>query len=130
MIRATLAALLLFGVPAAAQTALTAEEFEAISEGETFYFGVEGDGIYGMETYYPDRRVIWTFLDGRCEEGIWYDDAGNICFSYGFDPEPQCWRMFKVDEGLMAVFMNRPESDTLYTVTPAPNAVVCQGPGV
>ena len=130
MIRAFLAALVGMTAPAAAQTALGADAFEAYSEGRTFYFGVEGEGIYGMETYYPDRRVIWTFMDGRCEEGIWYEEAGNICFSYDFDPDPQCWRMFEVDSGLMAVFMNRPDSDTLYTVTPAPNAVVCQGPGV
>ena len=57
---------------------------------------------YGAEQYLPGRRVIWTFLDGECQEGSWYEEAGLICFVYENNFEPQCWSFWERGGGLAA----------------------------
>jgi len=119
--------------PAIAQDAMSASEFEAYTTGKTLTFAV-GEAPYGIERYLPGRRVVWSFLDGRCEDGVWYevqyDDAPAICFVYEFEPEPQCWRMFAEPGGLRAEFLNDPSESILYEVEESPEEMICQGPDV
>ncbi|EAQ04200.1 hypothetical protein OB2597_08659 [Pseudooceanicola batsensis HTCC2597] len=124
------AALLASGF-AAAETPMTAEEFDAYSRGKTFYYGSMGQP-YGVEEYFDGRRVRWSFLDGECADGYWYESDGMICFEYHADPDPgpQCWTFFKGTRGLVAQFEGDPEQTTLYEVENAGEPMICPGPEV
>src|SRR6056297_3315549 len=63
LISVALAALL--AGPAFAE--MSAEEFDAYTRGQTFYYGAEGEEPYGAEEYLPGQRVRWSFLDGECQ---------------------------------------------------------------
>ena len=69
---------------------LAAPEFEAYVQGKTLYFGLGGQP-YGAEEYLPDRHVRWSFLDGRCKDGRWYEEAGMICFVYEDTSDNTCF---------------------------------------
>ena len=114
--RSILALLLLAALPAAAQEPMTAEEFDAYTQGRTLTFGSQGAEPFGVERYMSNRRVVWRFLDRQeCQPGFWYEtDAGEICFEYEFDPEPQCWMFFDEPGGLRAIFTNDPGTTILY----------------
>ena len=80
------------------------EIFDALTQGKTIYFRSEGE-LYGAEQYLPDRRVIWSFMDGECSEGRWFARAGRICFVYEHDPlNQQCWIFDQGASGLRAEF--------------------------
>lgn len=111
--------------PAFAEEPLSGKDFEKFTAGKTLLFGTKDEAPYGMETYLKGRRVIWSFLDGRCEPGYWYEEKGAICFSYEFEPEPQCWSFFEEDDGLLAIFMNEPYTIALYEVQDSPEGLVC-----
>jgi len=83
-------------LPAAAQERLTGDAFDAFTRGQTFYYGYDAEP-YGAEEYLEDRRVRWSFLDGQCKEGYWYDTPERlICFVYEDRPDsPQCWAFFQ-----------------------------------
>lgn len=123
---ATLAAL-----PFAAQAGepMDAEEFDHYTRGKTLFYGFGGTA-YGVERYLPDRRVIWSFLDGRCQEGTWYEDAGQICFVYEDRSDPQCWSFSLTPEGLSARFQNDPEATELYEAGDVDEEMLCLGPEV
>ena len=130
----TLASALLAGAAFAqspAQSPMTAEEFDAYSRGKTFYYGSMGEP-YGVERYLPDRRVTWSFLDGKCADGRWYESNGMICFEYEADPDPgpQCWTFFRGPSGLVAQFEGDPAQTTLYEVQNADRPMTCMGPDV
>lgn len=116
---------------AAAQSRMTAEEFDAYSLGKTFYYGAGGEA-YGVEQYHKGRRVTWSFLDGKCADGIWYERDGMICFEYEADPDPgpQCWTFFMGPSGLVAQFQGDPTQTTLYEVQNASEPMTCMGPEV
>ena len=124
-----LVALLLLATPALAETPMTADEFEAYATGRTLTFATES-GPYGVERYLPERRVIWSFLDGQCEEGRWYQDGAAICFVYDFEPEPQCWELYREGDGLRAVFLSDPGMTVLYDVREDEEELICDDFGV
>jgi hypothetical protein len=124
-----IAALLLLAMPALAQTPMTAEEFAALVTGKTLTYAQNGEA-YGIEYYGENRRVIWSFLDGQCQDGRWYQDGVNICFIYDFDPDPQCWRFYDDPQGLRAVFATDPTSTALYQVENGDLALICDNLGV
>ena len=126
-----LIATLLSASAAAAQSPMTAEEFDAYSRGKTFYYGSDGEA-YGVERYLDNRRVTWSFLDGKCADGIWYEQNGMICFEYEAEPDPgpQCWTFFKGPSGLIAQFQGDPALTTLYEVQNADKPMTCLGPEV
>lgn len=94
---------------------MTAAEFEAYVKGKTLTFGFAGDTPYGLERYHAGRRVTWTFLDGQCTAGFWYEtDPGTICFEYEDNPVPQCWQFRIEGEALAATFVNDGTSLDLY----------------
>jgi len=114
----------------AAERPMTAEEFDAYSRGKTFTYGAAG-APYGIEKYMEDRRVRWSFLDGKCKEGEWYPQGEQICFVYEDTPgDPQCWSFYLTASGLVARFENNPMSTELYEVANSPEEMTCMGPEV
>jgi hypothetical protein len=119
----------LTALPALAAEPMSAAEFEAYVTGKTLYFGLDGQA-YGVEEYLPDRQVRWSFLDGQCKDGFWYDENDQICFVYEDTPEPQCWTFFREGEVLRAVFENDPASTVLYEAGQNDEPMMCLGPDV
>lgn len=122
----------LLGIPAGAQpdSPLTGAEFERYSTGKTLYFGLRGEP-YGVEQYFEDRRVRWSFLDGRCLEGEWYEaENRQICFIYEDDPTPHCWQFFLRGSDLIARLGDNPENVPLYQAEEQDDPMMCMGPDV
>ena len=109
-------------------TPMTGAEFEAYTTGKTLSFSSLGQP-YGAEQYLPGRRVMWAFTEDICRKGIWYEDAGQICFSYDYDPTPQCW-VFWRDAGLNALFMGQEDGTRLKEIAQSPSPLPCAGPEV
>lgn len=110
-------------------SAMSAEEFDAYTRGKTFTYGSAGQP-YGAEEYLENRRVRWSFLDGKCQEGIWYEEAGLICFIYEENPNPQCWRFERTGSGITALFENTPGQTELYEVEQSDEPMMCLGPEI
>ena len=126
--------ILAFGLsPAFAQDSMTATEFDAYTNGKTLYFNNQGK-TYGAERYFGKRRVEWSFLDGECQQGRWFEAGRNfICFIYDDTVDPQCWQFFKTPDGLRAQFKGAAgdtEEDMLYEAQPNATPMQCHGPGV
>lgn len=109
-------------------TPLTGAEFEAYVTGKTLTFSSQGQ-VYGAEQYLPGRRVMWAFTEDICREGIWYEEPGQICFVYDYDPVPQCW-VFWQDGGLNALFMGEDGGTRLTELSQTPAPLACAGPEV
>lgn len=127
--------LALLATPALAQDPVTAEEFEALVEGRTLTYGEEGQPPYGIEHYFPNRRVTWAFLGSdQCLEGEWYaegpPDSPAICFVYEDGLDPQCWRFFREGDALRAEFLDDGGSMVLYELQEEDGGLVCGGVGV
>ncbi len=122
-------ALICLALPASAAEPMSASEFEAYVTGKTLYFGQAGQP-YGVEEYFDNRRVRWSFLDGQCKDGVWYEENDLICFVYDDNPTPQCWSFFEQAGGLMAQFENDPTSTVLYEAGEADEPMQCLGPEV
>ncbi|QYX58474.1 hypothetical protein K1T73_02125 [Roseovarius sp. SCSIO 43702] len=116
-------------MPAAAGPYMSAEEFDAYTRGKTFYYGSNG-APYGAEEYLDNRRVRWSFLDGECQEGEWYQEGEMICFTYETHPDPQCWSFERGSRGLIARFENDPALTELYEVEQSDEPLYCKGPDV
>ena len=130
MIRAALiAALLPLAATAGEADRLTPDEFEAYVTGKTLMYGFDGQN-YGGEDYLEDRKVRWSYLDGRCKEGYWYPAGGNICFVYEDNEAPQCWSFFFRGSKLVAQFENNPEYEELYETGISTDPLLCLGPEV
>ncbi|MEL6169618.1 MAG: hypothetical protein AAFR35_13075 [Pseudomonadota bacterium] len=122
-------AAMLAGIPATAETPMNAAEFEGYTTGKTLTYS-EGGVAYGIEEYFPNRRVRWSFLDGQCQEGIWYPVGDLICFDYEEIETPQCWQFFERPGGLEAVFGADPSTTALYETQDSPEPMLCLGPEV
>ena len=123
-----IAALAVF--PNLAAAAMTGEEFEDYVTGQTLTFAENGV-IYGIEEYLPNRRVRWAFVGDQCQDGIWYEADGKICFLYEDRPDdPQCW-VFTRDEGrLNALFAGTEDERRLYEAARTDEPLICPGPDV
>ncbi len=122
----TVLLLIATALPATAQTPLSAEAFDALTRGKTFYYAENGEP-YGAEEYHGDREVIWSFLDGECMRGTWYPAGESICFVYEHLDAPQCWLFFD-NEGLQAQFLGGGTDLTEMGQTGEP--LDCLGPDV
>lgn len=110
--------------PAAAQSPLGAEAFDAYTRGKTLEYAL-GGAVYGAEQYLPGRRVRWTFFDGRCLDGRWYEDGELICFLYETQPgDPQCWTFSLDEDGLSAEFDG--EGDPIYETRAREGDLYCE----
>ncbi|MFK7743548.1 MAG: hypothetical protein AB8B47_00730 [Roseobacter sp.] len=103
--------------------------FDAYTRGKTLFYGQNGQA-YGAERYLDNQRVQWSFLDGECKEGTWYEDAGQICFVYEDNPTPQCWAFHEDAGGLVARFNNIPGTTELYEAQDIGDEMICLGPDV
>jgi len=92
---------------AAEDRPVSPEEFERLVLGETMSF-IGTSGLYGAEEYFGDRRVRWSFLDGTCTDGRWFNQGNQICFQYddGGNAEPQCWSFYMKDDALVGEYDN------------------------
>lgn len=103
--------------------------FDAYTRGKTLFYGQNGQA-YGAEVYLENRRVKWSFLDGQCKEGFWYEQSGQICFVYENNPDPQCW-VFHTEAGrLVARFENLPNATELYEADDVGEEMICLGPEI
>lgn len=130
LMKAALAVLLLAtlpALPAAADTPMSAAEFEAYVTGKTLHFSFGGVS-YGVEAYHPGREVRWSFLDDDCKEGRWYPAGEQICFVYEDGTGPQCWTFFREPEGLRARFAGDPPGTELYETRTSEEPMQCPGP--
>ncbi len=121
--------LLFSAMSVSAQDAMSGPEFDAYTRGKTFYYG-EGDSPYGGEEYLEDQKVRWSFLDGQCKDGQWYEEGELICFVYDDSPEPHCWSFFQSPGGLVAQFEGDPGQTVLYEVNKSDDPMLCLGPDV
>jgi len=119
---------MLSAIPASAQT-LSGSAFDAYTQGKILYFSENGER-YGAERYLPGQRVEWSFLDGECKEGIWYEQDRAICFVYEDRPEPQCWEFEITSNGLRATFLDDGQSTELYEAEQLEEPLYCVGPKV
>ena len=129
IIRASAIALSLGAGPTHAEPSLTAEAFDALTQGRTMTWAQFGQ-VYGVEQYLPDRRVRWTVLGDDCVTGHWYAQGPAICFLYEDRKDPVCWDVATADTGLLAR-LNGTAPDlepVVITETLAPFA--CFGPEV
>lgn len=115
-------------LPAVSQS-MNASEFEAYTTGKTLYYGQDGSA-YGAEIYLQNRRVRWSFLDGECKEGYWYEQGPQICFVYEDRTDPQCWIFNRQSTGLMATFVGDPGGSELYEAQDLGEEMLCLGPKV
>jgi hypothetical protein len=116
-------------LPVHAEPLMSAEEFDAYTRGKTLYYG-NGATPYGAEIYLPNRRVRWSFLDGECKDGTWYEADGLICFTYDDRPDPQCWSFEEGNGGLIARFENDPAVTPLYEANESTEEMLCLGPKI
>lgn len=113
-----------------ADDVMDAQEFDDYTRGKTLFYG-QGGMSYGAEKYMDNRRVRWSFLDGECKEGQWYEEAGQICFIYEDQADdPQCWTFREKGAGLVARFQNLPGATDLYEAGNLGDEMVCFGPEV
>lgn len=126
-----LAVTLLATLPATAQEALNAGAFEAYTQGRTLSYAFDGVP-YGIEEYLPNRRVRWAYVGQECQDGVWYERNGNICFLYDNAPtDEQCWRFTLTENGLRGVFQGPDGPSTeLYEVQDSAMPLNCAGPSV
>ncbi|GFE65939.1 hypothetical protein [Litoreibacter roseus] len=125
-------ALALLATPAAATDDLdliSPSEFEAFTSGSTLYFNRRG-APYGAEQYLGGRKVIWTFLDGTCQRGIWYAAQDEICFVYDGQAGAQCWYFFKTGDTKSARVVGDNPVNDLTVVGQDTQPLSCPGPGV
>ena len=124
--------LLLALIPAAAFSAdrpITPEEFERMVTGKTYSYA-NGTSTYGAETYFDNRRVRWSFLDGECSDGEWYASGDQICFVYEDIPSPQCWQFYMRSGKLTARYEDDPSATELYVTKQQNEPLYCKGPDV
>jgi hypothetical protein len=124
-----LTSVMLFSNASAAEGPLSAEEFDAYTRNKTLFYGQNGQA-YGAEIYLENRRVRWSFLDGECKEGEWYEQGEQICFVYEDNPDPQCWTFRLGNGGLIARFEDLSGSTDLYEADDIGEEMICLGPKI
>lgn len=112
-----------------ADAPMTAAEFDAYATGKTLSYAQDGV-VWGSEQYLPGRKVVWAFTEDDCQYGRWFEDRGNICFLYDYDPEAQCWKFFREASGLRAIFMGADGGTSLSEVAQSTKPLNCPGPDV
>ncbi|HLQ18318.1 MAG TPA: hypothetical protein VK146_04995 [Tabrizicola sp.] len=115
--------------PALAEAPLTAEAFDALTQGQTMTWSEFGR-VYGVEQYLPNRRVRWTVLGDVCKLGLWYPEGDLICFQYENDLEPDCWTITQGSDGLDARYVGTSVDSSPVVVQKTTEPMACFGPEV
>lgn len=108
---------------------LSAEEFSRYVTGKTLTYSKAGQ-IFGAEEYLSGNRVRWSFNDGQCQDGRWYEKNEQICFVYENQPVPQCWTFYVGETGLIALYENAPSTNNLLETAQKTEPLLCFGPDV
>ena len=116
-------------LPAAAETPITPEEFEAHVTDKTVTYE-QYDYIFGIEEYLEGRKVRWSVAPNECQYGIWYPQDDTICFVYEYDPTPACWTFWLKNGALVALSVNAAPGEELYEVSADDTPLPCPGPDV
>lgn len=121
---AALACLMALAAPALAEDGpLTAEQFDALTQGRTFDTYAWGS-VYGVETFLPGRRSLWEDAQG-CKYGTWAQVGDQICFYYEDDPQnPDCWIYLDSAEGIQGYFQGDMQ-DAPITLLPSERRTSC-----
>jgi hypothetical protein len=114
---------------AAAQTPLTADEFEAHVTGKTVTYS-QLDQMFGIEQYLAGRKVRWSVAPGTCQYGSWYPEDENICFVYEYDDVPHCWTFWLEGGALVARSALGQPGDELHEAARSDTPLGCPGPDV
>ncbi len=120
---------LILSAPAQAAQTLDAAGFRAEVEGQTIWFAQDGTE-YGAEYYIGRDRVWWSFLDGNCLTGRWFQDGDALCFLYNDSERPQCWRFSLGPGGLSAESTDAANPVTIRETRRSDEPLYCRGPAV
>lgn len=126
--RLALLAALWPGLPARGEDGppLDAAAFDALTVGKTMDTATVA-GVYGVETFLPQRRVIWRDA-GRCVRGRWQQVQEMICFTYDDRPDhPVCWTYFDKGDRILGWFEGDANLSAPITLTPGNGPVSCDG---
>lgn len=85
---------------------ISAEDFETRFSGKTLTYAMSG-WVWGIETYLPDRRVLYRPDGEYCVVGHWYPVDQSICFSYEDREQSICWMFVDGPSGMTANYMSR-----------------------
>ena len=81
---------------AAEDLRLAPDAFAALLEGRTASWSLDGRH-YGRERFGEGRRSTHQYPGGRCQEGVWWDEPGDVlCFRYG---SRSCWTVHREADG-------------------------------
>ena len=122
-------ALLLSGTAALADPPLTAEAFDALTQGRTMTWSEFGQ-VYGVEQYLEGRRVRWTVLGDDCKTGHWYPDGAMICFVYEDGPDTYCWEMTQSGTDILARHSSHTAEAAPVVIEETTEPMACFGPEV
>lgn len=115
-------------LPAASQTPLGAEEFEALTTGKTITYTSLGVHV-GTEQYREGRRVIWRPRGGTCKSGTWFPQGSAICFRYDDTPDtPACWQIIRNGNTLIATDSDDPSNLPLTSRSISEEPMDCPAP--
>jgi hypothetical protein len=113
----------------AADKPISPTEFEALVTGQTLSYSSRAQQ-YGTEEYLDGRRVRWSYNDGDCTEGRWYEAEDQVCFIYEGVVSPQCWTFYLRDDRLMARYKNDPVGSELHETRRQSEPLFCPGPEI
>jgi hypothetical protein len=116
-------------LPAAAETPLSAEAFDALTLDRTLTWSEFGQ-VYGVEQYLPGRRVRWTVLGDDCKTGHWYPDGDAICFLYDDKIDPVCWVVSAPGGSLAARLVGSSPASEPVLLDETTEPMACFGPEV
>lgn len=121
--------LVLLPTLAAAETPITADEFEAHVTGKTLTYQ-QFDSAFGTEEYLPDRKVRWSTAPNECLYGSWFPQGDKICFVYEYNPTPICWSFWLRDGELVALSETGLAGEELHEVAASDQGLPCPGPDI
>ena len=127
-VRLPLALLIALASPAAAQTLMTAEEFDAWSTGHTLDYWIEGQ-YWGSERHLSGRQTI-DRVDDYCHAGLWFPQDGAICFQYEDSDATTCWFFWRDGDTVTAKTVDAGPEVPPYVVTTSDDDLNCPGPDV
>jgi hypothetical protein len=129
MLRVTLA-LSLWPAIAAAETPMTAEDFEAYVGTSTITYDY-GEGLFGQADYHANRTLSWAFEGEPCMTGKWYPDGDHLCFVFQDDPEASaCWNFYKRENSIFGRTVGREDEVEIFGVEKSALPLICDVPEV
>lgn len=122
-------ALALAAAPALAETPLTAQDFDALTQGRTMTWAAFGQ-VYGVEHYLPGQGVRWAVTGQDCVAGQWYTEGPAICFRYEDHTDPACWIITASGSTLLARLLGAPPDRPPVEIVETTAPLTCLGPEV